>query len=140
MKETLAMWNELTSPPDAGEVLSFYSVAVSFIFAVVFVASGFYSARPGAKPFGERYSRRFIRRSASLLGWISGVGLFLLLIRYLQINPLGLGLPIWTLLVLIALVAAIVVIVVRAASDREIRRRNQAGHRRSRRPARRARR
>lgn len=133
------MWNELTSVPDSDEVLSLTSVAVSCVFALVFIAAAFYSARPSAKPLGEQYSRRFIRWSTTLLGWISGAGLFLAIIRFLQINPATLGLPIWSLLVFLALIVAIVVIVVRAPADRETRRRNRARNRHSRRPARRPR-
>jgi hypothetical protein len=134
------MWNDLTSVPDAGEVLSIPSLAVAFVFALVFILAAFYSARPRAKLLSERYSRRFIQRSSTLLGWISGVGLFLVIIRFLQINPLSLGLPIWTLLTFLGLLVAIIMVAIRAPSDEAARRRNQAAHRRTRRPARRARR
>ena len=134
------MWNDLTSVPDPGEVLSIPSLIVAFLFALVFILAAFYSARPRARPLGERYSRKFIRQSSTLLGWVSGFGLFLVIIRYLQINPLSLGLPIWTLLALLALFAAITMVAIRAPKDEEARRRNKAAHRPTRRPARRPRR
>ncbi|HEV2072527.1 MAG TPA: hypothetical protein VGR29_02700 [Thermomicrobiales bacterium] len=134
------MWNDLTSVPDSGEVLNIPSLAAASVFALVFIIAAFYSARPRAKPLGERYSRRFIQRASTLLGWISGFGLFLIIIRYLQINPLSLGLPIWTLLTVLGLLLAIIMVAIRAPSDEEARRRNRATHRRTRRPARRARR
>jgi hypothetical protein len=135
------MWNALTSVPEAGDVIDVFAVVSMAIFGLVFLLSAIYSARPWTPPLGDAYSRRFIRRSATLLGWISGIGLFFLLIRLLQINPISLGLPIWTLLTLIALVAALIFIGIQSVRDREIRRLNRSGHRASkltRRPVRKA--
>ena len=136
------MWNTLTSVPEAGDVFNVFAVVSMVIFGVVFLASAIYSARPWTPPLGDVYSRRFIRRSATMLGWVAGVGLFFLIIRLLQINPITLGLPIWTLLTLLVLGAAIIYIGMRSVQDREIRRLNRSGHRASklnRRPVRKAR-
>lgn len=136
------MWNELTSVPDSNEVLGPWSIAALVLFSLVFIAAGFFSARPWARPLGEHYSRRFVERWTRILGWISGVGLFLVIIRYLQINPVGLGLPIWTVMTLAALGMAIIVMTLTSAADRAARRLHKAGHRPSqiaRRPVRRRR-
>ena len=136
------MWSALTSVPEAGDVLNVFAVVSMLIFGLFFLLAAIYSARPWTPPIGEIYSRRFVRQSATILGWISGIGLFFMLIRILQINPATLGLPIWTLLTLIALAAALVMIWFTSRQDREKRRLNRSGHRASavtRRPVRKAR-
>ena len=136
------MWSALTSVPDGNDVINTFSIVSMLVFGLVFLLSAVYSARPWTPPLGEMQSRRFVRRSATLLGWISGIGLFFLLIRLLQINPISFGFPIWTLITMFALVAALIYVGVASNQDRETRRKNQAGHRAgqvSRRPVRRAR-
>ncbi len=136
------MWETLTSRPASDDVLNTFAIVSALIFGIVFLLSAVYSARPWMSPVGQTYSRRFVQRAGMVLGWISGIGLFFLLIRLLQIDPATLGRPIWIALTLLALVAAVVWLVPQAASDRETRQRNRAGHRPSqlsRRPAKRIR-
>jgi hypothetical protein len=136
------MWSALTSVPESGDVINMFAVVSMLIFGLVFLLAAVFSARPWTPPLGEMYSRRFIRRSATILGWIAGIGLFFLVIRLLQINPLTLGLPIWTMLTLIALGIALVAIGLSSRRDREIRRLNRSGRPASklkRRPVRKAR-
>jgi len=125
------MWETLTSVPDSGDVLNGFAIVSTIIFGVVFLLAAMYSTRPGIPPIGDIYSRAFIQRSAAILAWISGIGLFFLLIRFLQINPGSFGLPIWILITLVLLVAALAYVGVTSTSDRRRRRQNRAGHRTS---------
>lgn len=123
------MWNTLTSVPEAGDVFNVFAVVSMVVFGVVFLASAVYSARPWTPPLGNVYSRRFIRHSATILGWVAGIGLFFLLIRLLQINPITFGLPIWTLITLVVIIIALIYVGITSVRDRQNRRLNQAGHR-----------
>lgn len=119
----------LTTRPSGDEVLDAFTILSLILFGAVLLASGFYSARPWAAPFGKPYSRHFVRTSATLLGWPAGIGLFFLLIRLLQIDPATFGRPIWIVLSWIALLAALAYIAMRAPKDRETKRLNKSGHR-----------
>jgi hypothetical protein len=130
----------LTTRPTGDDVLNLFAIVSLAVFAIVVLASGFYSARPWAPPFGERHSRRFIQRGATMLAWPAGLGLFFLIIRLLQIDPATFGRPIWIVLSWIALVVTLVALALLAPKDREAKRLRKAGHRPSqlsRRPVRR---
>lgn len=94
------------------------------LFAAGVIASGILATRPAAPPFRSQYTRGFVSRACTLVGWICGVGLFFGIIRLLQIDPATLGRPIWIVLSWIALIAAIGWIVSKAPADREQRRIN----------------
>lgn len=132
------MWDTLTDVPGSGDVLNTFAIVSLFAFGVIFLATAVYSSRPWTPPIGEHFSRRFIKQAAMTLGWISGIGLFFMLIRLLQINPASFGLPIWTALTWIALIVILVYLGWKARTDHETRKRNQASHRpeASRRPVR----
>ncbi len=133
----------LTTRPTADEVLNPFIVVSIVVFAIVLLASGFYSARPWAPPFGKAHSRRFVGKAAMWLGWSAGLGLFFTIVRLLQIDPATFGRPIWIVFSWLALAASAVAIVMQAPQDREAKRLRKAGHRPSqleRRPVRRARR
>lgn len=137
------MWDWLTNRPSNDDVINAFSVTAAVVFGIVFLLSAIFTARPHTSPLGRTYSKRFIQRAGTVLGWISGIGLFFLLIRLLQINPATLGLPFWITLTLIALAVALVVIVFESRKDREAKALHRAGHRPSqlqRRPVRKARR
>jgi carbon starvation protein CstA len=119
----------LTTRASSDDVLNPFAIISLTVFALVLVASGFYSARPWSPPLGETFSRHFVRRSATFLGWASSAGLFFLIIRLLQIDPATFGRPIWILLSWAALLAAIIVVSVAAPRDREAKRLRKAGHR-----------
>jgi hypothetical protein len=119
----------LTIRPTDDEVINAFAIISLVVFAIVLIASGFYSARPWAAPFGEPFSRHFVSRSATMLAWPSALGLFFLLIRLLQIDPATFGRPIWIVLSWVALLAAIVVIAIAAPKDRAAKRLRRSGHR-----------
>lgn len=125
------MWETLTSVPDSEDVLNSFAIVSTVIFGMVFLFAAVYSTRPGTPPIGELYSRPFIQKSAAILAWISGIGLFFLLIRLLQINPGSFGLPIWIALTLVVLAVALVYLGVRSTEDRRRRQQNRASHRAS---------
>lgn len=132
----------LTTRPTADEVLNPFIVVSMVVFAIVLIASGFYSARPWSPPFGTAHSKRFVGRAAMWLGWPAGLGLFFTIVRLLQIDPITFGRPIWIVLSWVALIVSVVVIGMQAPKDREAKRLRKAGHRPSqleRRPVRRAR-
>lgn len=115
----------LTTPPGPDELLSPFAIVGFILFGLVFIAAAFYASKPWSAPFGKPYSRRFVQRNAAILGWISGAGLFFLIIRILGINPASFGEPIWPLLCLVALIAAIVWIVIKQSSDRKSKQEHQ---------------
>jgi hypothetical protein len=121
----------LTTRPGSDEVLDAFTIISLIVFGIVLVAAGFYSARPWAPPFGAPFSKHFVRRSATLLGWPAGIGLFFVIIRIVQIDPATFGRPIWIVFSWVALIAAAVYVGMRAPQDREMKRRNKAGIRRS---------
>lgn len=133
----------LTTRPTADEVLNPFIVVSMVVFAIVLIASGFYSARPWSPPFGKAQSKRFVGKAAMWLGWPAGLGLFFTIVRLLQIDPITFGRPIWIALSWVALIVSAVAIGMQAPKDREAKRLRKAGHRPSqleRRPVRRARR
>lgn len=133
----------LTTRPTADEILNPFIVVSIVVFAIVLLASGFYSARPWSPPFATSYSKRFVGKAAMWLGWPAGLGLFFTIVRLLQIDPATFGRPIWIVLSWLALLASAVAIVLQAPQDREAKRLRKAGHRPSqleRRPVRRTRR
>ena len=119
----------LTTRPTGDEVLDTFTIVSLVVFSIVLLASGFYSARPWAPPLGQPFSKHFVRRATTLLGWPAGLGLFFLIVRLLQIDPATFGRPIWIVLSWIALAVAIVVLAVIAPKDRELKRLRKAGHR-----------
>lgn len=130
----------LTTRPTGDEVLNAFAIFSLLVFGVVLVASGFYSGRPWAAPFGVQFSRHFVSRAAMMLAWPAAFGIFFLIIRLLQIDPATFGRPIWVVLSWIALIAAVVAIGIAAPKDRAAKKLRQAGHRPSqlsRRPVRR---
>lgn len=132
----------LTTRPTADEVLNPFAIVSLVVFAIVLLASGFYSARPWAPPFGPAHSKRFVGRAATLLGWPAGIGLFFLIVRILQIDPATFGRPIWIVLAWISLIVTAIVIAIMSPKNREAKRLRKAGHRPSqlsRRPVRRSR-
>jgi hypothetical protein len=123
------MMDWLTTRAASDDVLNLFAVISLAVFALVLIASGFYSARPWSPPLGEPFSRHFVRRAANLLGWPAGIGLFFLIIRLLQIDPATFGRPIWIVLSWIALLAALIVVAFIAPKDHAAKRLRKAGHR-----------
>lgn len=95
-------------------------------FAIGLTAAGVLSTRPGLPPFGRKQTRNFVQKACTVVGWITGLGLFFGIIRLLQIDPATLGRPIWIVLCWIALVAAIAYFSYIAPADRELRAQRQA--------------
>ncbi|HWV25542.1 MAG TPA: hypothetical protein VNZ58_15265 [Thermomicrobiales bacterium] len=120
------MWDTLTSVPDSGDVLNAFAVLSLVVFGAIFLAAGVFSARPKTPPLGELYSRRFIKQSTAILGWASGIGLFFLLIRLLQIDPISFGRPIWIAFSWILLIASMAYVGFTSIADKETRRKNRA--------------
>lgn len=119
----------LTTRPSSDEVLNAFAIVSLVVFAIVLLTSGFYSARPWAPPVGEPFSKHFVTRAATMLGWPAGIGLFFLIVRLLQIDPATFGRPIWIVLSWIALVVAVIVVAMLAPKDRELKRLRKSGHR-----------
>jgi hypothetical protein len=99
-------WDYLTTVPGQDEVFGPFSVLFAIVFGLGFLAASFYATRPWAPPLGGRFKKRFVARSATIVAWITGIGLFFFLIRILQINPLSFGMRIWLWLSLVALALA----------------------------------
>ena len=112
-------WDYLTTVPGEDEIFGPLSALFAIVFACGFIAASFYTARPWAPPLGGRFRKRFVARSAMVLAWITGIGLFFFLIRVLQINPLTFGMRIWLWLSLLALIVAIGWIASRADAARK---------------------
>src|SRR3712207_4627794 len=117
----------LTTRPTSDEVLNGFAIVSLVVFTLALIASGFYSARPWSPPLGVPFSRGFVRRAASFIGWPAGLGLFFLLIRILQIDPATFGRPIWIVLSWIALIAAFVYVALLAPRDRQAKRLRKSG-------------
>ena len=130
----------LTTRPTADEVTNAFAIVSLVVFTVVLIASGFYAARPWSSPVGDAFSRHFVTRSANMLAWPAGLGLFFLIIRLLQIDPATFGRPIWIVLTWITLITVVGVIAYVAPRDRRAKKLRKSGHRPSqlsRRPVRR---
>ena len=111
-------WDYLTTVPGEDEIFGPLSILFALVFAAGFVAASFYASRPWAPPLGQKFRKRFVARSAMILAWITGIGLFFFLIRVLQINPLSFGMRIWLWLTLLALIVALGWIASRAGAAR----------------------
>lgn len=121
------MWTTLTSVPEPGEVLNAFAIVSLIVFGAIFLAAAVYSARPGTPPFGADYSRPFIKRATAVLGWASGIGLFFLIIRLLQINPLSFGTTLWVVLSWILLLLCLVYVGLTSVADRAEQRLDRPG-------------
>ncbi len=97
-------WDSLTTAPTPEETLNVFSVFCLVVFAVGFIASTFLYYRPWQPPLGRYFRRRSIRKATTIAMWVFGFGLFLFLIRLLQINPFTLGVPLWMVLTMIVAV------------------------------------
>lgn len=115
----------LFEQPSSEQANHWLAILSLVLFAIGVVATGVISTRPSLPPFDGRYTKRFVVRACTIIGWICGAGLFFGIIRMLQIDPGTLGRPIWIVLTWIALAAAIGWIIYRAPADREQRRRNE---------------
>ena len=110
------------TPDTANHWLALLSLA---LFALGVIAAGVISSRPNLPPFNGRQTHKFVSRASSIIGWISGIGLFFGIIRLLQIDPATLGRPIWIVLTWIAMAAAAAWINMKAGPDRELRKANE---------------
>jgi hypothetical protein len=111
-------WDYLTTVPGEDEIFGPLSILFAIVFALGFIAASFYASRPWAPPFGQQFRKRFVARSAMILAWITGIGLFFFLIRVLQINPLNFGMRIWLWLTLLALIGVVGWIATQAGAAR----------------------
>lgn len=102
-------WDSLTTAPAPDETLNPFSVLFVIVCAVGFIASTYLYYRPWQPPLGRYFRRRAIRKATTISMWVFGFGLFLFLIRLLQINPFTLGVPLW--MVLTAIVAVVMMAV-----------------------------
>lgn len=106
-------WDFLTSAPGPDDALSPFSVTFLVFFAVGFIVSTFLYYRPWQPPIGRLFRRRSLRKAMTVAMWVFGIGLFLFLIRLLQINPFTLGNRLWMVLTTIVAVAMVAVFAVR---------------------------
>ncbi|HEX6506237.1 MAG TPA: hypothetical protein VF221_01275 [Chloroflexota bacterium] len=74
-------------------------------FAVLFLASALAYWRRAKLAPENPVQRRFIRRAAQAGMWSAGIGLFLALMRYLQVDYLDI--PFWLLLLFIGMILAV---------------------------------
>lgn len=74
-------------------------------FAVLFLAGAFAYIRRAKLAPDNPILRRFIRRISSAAMWTSGIGLFLALMRYVQLDYIDE--PIWMLLLLLSMIALV---------------------------------
>jgi hypothetical protein len=81
---------------------SVYYGVLTACFGVLFLASAFAYWRRAKLAPDNPVLRRFIRRAAKAGMWGGGLGLFLALMRYLEIDYIGI--PFWTLLLLIGMI------------------------------------
>ena len=105
-------WDYLTTVPGPNEMLSPFAVIFLIVFTVGFIASTYLYYRPWQPPLGRYFRRRAIRKAMTVAMWVFGIGLFLFLIRLLQINPFTLGMRLWMVLATVAAVVMVVYFIV----------------------------
>ena len=82
-----------------------YFLALTIVFALLFIASAFAYLRRAKLAGDNPILRRVIRRAARAGMWTAGIGLFLALMRYTQVPYLSM--PIWMLLLIIAMIVIV---------------------------------
>lgn len=98
-----AIWERLTTPPAAGDVLNPVSAVYLLVFLTGFLATAYW-LREDRCPVADSDGKREQRRSCARIGlWVFGAGLVFFAVRALQIDPLWLGAPIWMVAAVIAL-------------------------------------
>jgi hypothetical protein len=111
-------WDTLTTAPTPEDTLNPFSVPFLIVFAIGFIASTYLYYRPWQPPLGRYFRRKAIHKATTISMWVFGFGLFLFLIRLLQINPFTLGVPLWMVLTSIV---AVVMLAVFAAKFWQVR-------------------
>lgn len=84
---------------------SAYYAALTAGFGLLFVVSALAYWRRGRLAPDNPVRRRFIRRVSKVGMWCGGVGLFLALMRYLEVPYLGI--PFWMLLLIVSMILVV---------------------------------
>jgi amino acid transporter len=95
-------WGYLTGRPTATATVDGLAVASLLVFAGMFVVLSILALRPRSWGLRRRIGRDRFRRWLATGLWLSSLGLILLILRFLQIDPLTLARPIWLVVILVA--------------------------------------
>lgn len=126
-------WGSLTARPASGAVVDGLAIVSLAIFAATFVVLSLLALRTRLWGLRRRVGRHRFGRWLSAGLWLSSLGLILLIVRFLQIDPLTLSRPVWLLAILIGVaiwVGSLAVLLASAPAQPEI----APSHRVARRP------
>ena len=94
-------WDSLTARPASGAVVDGLAAVSLAIFTGMFVVLSLLALRPRLWGLRRRVGRDQFGRWLSAGLWLSSLGLILLILRFLQIDPLTLSRPVWLVAILI---------------------------------------
>src|SRR5690606_6991677 len=101
-------WDYLTTVPGPNEVFGVFSTIFLVVFVIGFVVSIILYNGWGRRVIKDPILGRMLRRWSAWALAIFTFGLFVFAIRWLQINPLNLGMRIWMWISWLALAALVV--------------------------------
>lgn len=101
-----SLWTWLNTPPALPDVLDPFAIAYAAVFTLGFLAAAYLAGPAGSTLARDTHHADAIHHWSTVGLWLFGPGLFFLVIRLLQINPLSFGEPIWLIGSLLALLIA----------------------------------
>lgn len=100
-------WDYLTASPGEMETFGPFSIVYLVLFAFIFLAS-LYAQFDAPRRFKRnRVMRDAVIKGASILAWVTGVGLVFFGIRALQFEFIGLHMRLWLYLMFLILIGVI---------------------------------
>jgi hypothetical protein len=97
----LLSWDSLTSRPASTASIDGLAVVSLVVFAGMFGVLSLLALRPRTWGLRRRIGRHRFGRWLSTGLWLSSLGLILLILRLLRIDPLTLARPIWLVAILV---------------------------------------
>ena len=111
----------LFTRPNADQAFNIWILISTLVFIAGAILSGLLASNPGMMGLKQTQTKAFVQRLGQWLGIACGIGLFFVIIRLLQIDPITLGRGIWIVLSWAAVIAVVAWYVVNRKHDRQRR-------------------